>query len=301
MSDQTRIELAPEIQSSEISIDLPQGEEKVHIFSHYAGEAPSEALAHLSRTFTNAFDLKIAGKSHARGDHPDSRWELYSRYVRDTLGGKHIVASAFLRAIAGEMMENLAMAVGRDRFEALAESFYRQEQAPLASVDELLRSRLVIAGDDYVSFEHELLLDFFKAQYLTRKSQATDDLASALSRPRNAHLLELVLAQCDSEADIEAIVAKADDAKPLGMALRGHCGPLAQSAVRKQCIALIDLGLAEMSTVRISCQTFEGDDGRKRLAGFNITGNQPLSKYGVLLCGVVAENLEDEIDRKSVV
>lgn len=115
-----------EIQSSEISIDLPRGEEKVHIFSHYVGEPPSEALAHLSRTFSNAFDLKIAGKSHARGDHPDSRWELYRRYVRDMLGGKHIVASAFLRVVAGEMMETLSMAVARNRFEALAESFYRQ-------------------------------------------------------------------------------------------------------------------------------------------------------------------------------
>jgi hypothetical protein len=130
---------------------------------------------------------------------------------------------------------------------------------------------------------------------LTRKSQAIEDLVSALTRPRNAHLMELVLAQCSSEAEIEAMVAKADDGKALGLAVRGHCGPLAQAAIRKQCVALIELGVGEISAMRVGCETFEGDDGRKRLAGISITGNLPLSKYGALLCGVVAENLADEI------
>jgi hypothetical protein len=294
MSDQAHVELPPEMQSREIPVGLPEGKEKVQIFCYYAGEPPTEALAYLSQTFTNAFDLKIAGKCHARGDHPGSRWELYSRYVRDTLEGKYIVASAFLRAIAGEMMESLTMTIGRGRFEALAENFYRQEQTPLAAVEELLKSRLVVPGDEHVWFEHELLLDFFKAQYLTRKADVANDLASDISRPRNAHLLELVLAQCDKETNIEAILAKANDAKPLGLALRGYCGPLAQSAVRKQCIALIDLGVTQLSTIKLSCQTFEGEDGKKRLIGFNIDGARPLSKYGALLCGVVAENLEEE-------
>jgi hypothetical protein len=293
MADQARAELPPEIKSIPISVELPEGDEKVQIFSYYAGESRSEGLAHLSRTFTNAFDLKIAGKSHARGDHPDSRWELYSRYVRETLDGTDIVASAFLRAIAGEMMETLTMAVKRDRFEKLAENFYQKEQAPLAAVEKLLRSRLIVPGNKYVFFEHELLLDFFKTQYLTRKTDILDDLASDLSRPRNAHLLELALAQCDSEEAIAAVLAKANDPKPLGLALRGRCGPLAQTAVRKLCIALIALGVNETSTIRVTCQTFERDNGKKGLVGFTVTGHKPLSTFGALLCVVVAENLED--------
>ncbi|HMH14336.1 MAG TPA: nuclease-related domain-containing protein [Edaphobacter sp.] len=275
MSDQARVELPPEIKSTLISIQLPQGDEKVQIFSYYAGEPPSEGLAHLSRTFTNAFDLKIAGKSHARGDHPDSRWELYSRYVRDTLHGTYVVASAFLRAIAGEMMESLTMAVRQDRFEKLAETFYQQEQSPLAAVEQLLRSRLVLPRDEYIFFEHELLLDFFKTQYLTRKGEAADDFAAQLSRPRNAHLLEWALAECDSEAAIETLLAKADDPKTLGVALRGHCGPLAQTTVRKQCLVLIALGVAETSTIKLTCQTIERNDGKIGLVGFTITGTKP--------------------------
>lgn len=299
MSDQTRTELPPEIRSTSISVQLPEGDEKVGIFSYYAGEPASEGLAHISRNFTNAFDLKIAGKSHARGNHPDSRWELYSRYVRDTLEGAYIVASAFLRAIAGEMMESLTMAITRDRFEKLAEAFYQQEQAPLAAVEQLLRSRLVLPGDEYIFFEHELLLDFFKTQYLTRKTEAAEDLALDLSRPRNAHLLELALGHCESEASIVALLAKASDPKPLGLALRGFCGLLAQTVVRKQCIALITLGVNETSTIKLSCQTFERDNGKKGLVGFTITGNKLLSSYGAILCAVVAENLEDvEIQRE---
>jgi hypothetical protein len=294
MSDQTRTELPPEIGSTYISVQLPEGDEKVGIFSYYAGVPISEGLAHISRNFTNAFDLKIAGKGHARGNHPDSRWELYSRYVRDTLEGTYVVASAFLRDIAGEMMETLTMAIRRDRFEQLAEAFYEHDETPLAAVQQLLQSRLVLAGDEYVFFEHELLLDFFKTQYLTRRTETADDLALDLSRPRNAHLLELALAHSDSEAAIVALLAKATDPKPIGLALRGLCGPLAQTAVRKQCIALITLGVNETSTIKLTCQTFERDNGYKGLVGFTITGNKPLSGYGAVLCAVVAENLEDE-------
>jgi hypothetical protein len=222
MADQTGIELPPEIKASAISVKLPAENEKLQIFSYYAGEAPSEGLAHLSQTFTNAFDLKLAGKCHARGDHPESRWALYSRYVRDALGGAYIVASVFLRTVAGEMMETLTMAIRRDRFEALAETFYQKQQKPLAALEQLLQSRLVRPGDEYIFFEHELLLDFFKTQYLTRKNETAGDLASDLSRPRNAHLLELALGQCETESAVAAVIAKADDTKPLGLALRGH-------------------------------------------------------------------------------
>jgi hypothetical protein len=298
MSDQARTELPPEIKSNPISVELPKGDEKVQIFSYYAGEPASKGLAHLSETFTNAFDLKIAGKSHARGYHPDSRWELYSRYVREMLNGSHIVASAFLRAIAGEMMETLTMALKRDRFEKLAENFYHQEQAPLAAVEKLLRSRLIVTGNEYIFFEHELLLDFFKTQYLTRKTDTPNDLASDLSRPRNAHLLELALAQCDSEEAIAAILVKTNDPKPLGLALRGHCGSLAETAVRKRCIALIALGVNETSAIRVTCQTFERNNGKKGLVGFTLTGGKPLSTFGSLLCVVIAENLEDRAIQK---
>lgn len=294
MADQAGVELPPEIKSSAISVQLPAGKEKLQIFSYYAGETPSEGLAHLSETFTNAFDLKLAGKCHARGDHPESRWELYSRYVRDALDGSHIVASAFLRTVAGEMMETLTMAIRRDRFEALAETFYRKEQKPLAALEQLLQSRLVLRGDEYIFFEHELLLDFFKTQYLARKNEAAGDLASDLSRPRNAHLIELALGQCETEVAAAAVIAKADEPKPLGLALRGHCGFVAQAAVRKQCLALLALGISEISTMKLTCQTFEGENGKKGLVGFDITGNKPLSSYGAVLCGVVAENLEDE-------
>jgi hypothetical protein len=45
MSDQGPAELPPEIKSIPISVQLPEGDESVRIFSYYAGEPPSEGLA----------------------------------------------------------------------------------------------------------------------------------------------------------------------------------------------------------------------------------------------------------------
>ena len=299
MADQRQVELAPELRSDAIPIALPEGDEKVQIFAYYAGGEPTDRLSYLSRSFTNAFDLQIAGKCHARGDDPTSRWELYGRYVRDSLKGKHIVASAFLRAIAGEMTEALSMSIGRDHFEALAEGFYSQEETPLSAIQSLLESRLILAGDKYIWFEHELLLDFFKAQYLWRKADSPEHLANALSRPRNLHLVELMLPQCSDVTSLEAVLAKTHDAKTLGLALRGHCGPLATATIQKHCLALIELGVAEFSRMKVTCESIDGEDGRKRLVGFNISGNQPLSEYGILLSRTVAENLGDSAIQKA--
>lgn len=299
MADQRQAELAPELCSDTIPIALPDGDEKVQIFAYYAGLEPTELISYLSRSFTNAFDLQIAGKCHARGDNPTSRWELYSRYVRDLIKGKYIVASAFLRAIAGEMTEALSMSIGRDRFETLAEQFYSQEETPLSAIQSLLESRLVIAGDKHIWFEHELLLDFFKAQYLWRKADSPEHLANALSRPRNRHLVELMLPQCSDATSLDAVLAKTDDAKTLGLALRGHCGPLAAATVQKHCLALLELGAAELSRMKVTCESIDGEDGRKRLVGFNIVGNQPLSEYGILLCRTVAENLGEVAIQKA--
>jgi hypothetical protein len=298
MADQGQVELAPELRSDAIPIALPEGDEKVQIFAYYAGVEPTDRFSYLSRSFTNAFDLQIAGKCHARGDNPASRWELYGRYVRDSLKGEHIVASAFLRTIAGEMTEALSMSIGRDLFEFLAESFYSQEGETLSAIQSLLESRLILAGDKYIWFEHELLLDFFKAQYLWRKNDSPENLANALSRPRNCHLVELMLPQCSDTTSLEAVLAKTEDAKTFGLALRGHCGPLATATVQKHCLALIELGVAELSRMKVICESTDGEDGRKRLVGFNISGIQPLSEYGILLSRTVAENLGDSAIQK---
>jgi hypothetical protein len=293
MADHLKRDLPPDLNAVTIEIERPVGDERSQIFSYYAGQPLSDALAHLSRDFTNAFDLKLAGKCHARGNNPRSRWDLYSRYVRDTLQGSYIVASALLRSIAGEMMESLTMAIRRDRFEKLAESFYEQHQAPRSAIDQLLQSRVIAVSDDYISFEHELLLDFFKVQYLDRNAESSEQMVSSLRRPRNVHLLELAVAQIETKEDIQKLLATASDPEPLTLALQGRCGQVAATAIREQCLALIALGMDETTSIVLTCQTFEGNDGRRGLVGFEIVGNRPLSAYGSNLCDVIAENLDD--------
>jgi len=158
------------------------------------------------------------------------------------------------------MTEALSMSIDRDHFEALAEGFYSQEETPLSAIQSLLESRLILAGDKYIWFEHELLLDFFKAQYLWRKADSPEHLANALSRPRNLHLVELDAPAVFDVTSLEAVLAKTHDAKTLGLALRGHCGPLATATIQKHCLALIELGVAEFSRMKVTCESIDGED-----------------------------------------
>jgi hypothetical protein len=300
LSDQASVNLPPTISCRETQIGLPEQREKVQIFAYYAGEPPTDALAYKSQSFTNAFDLRLAGLCYSRGASPQSRWDLYSRYIRDTLEGLEVVGAAFLRSIAAEMREELVFAIQRDRFESLAEKFFHQEATPLASLQKLLTSRLLVTGDDYVSFEHELLFDYFRAGEIIRNAPSTEILASEFDRPRNKQLLEFVLGYSRNTDEIARLLNDADDVTTLGLALRGNCGPVAEDVIRKQCLTLLEAGLRELSDITVQCKTSVDEEGRKRLNWLDIDGSDRRSKREVLLCAVIVENLDDNEIRDGV-
>jgi hypothetical protein len=294
LSAQNSVSLPPDLCCRETQIGLPEEKEKVQIFACYAGQPPTEALAHKAQSFTNAFDLRLAGLCYSRGANPTSRWELYSRYVRDTLEDFAVVGGSFLRSIAAEMREELVFAIRRDRFVSLAETFFQREATPLASVQKLLWSRLIVTGDDYVSFEHELLLDYFRVDGIMRDAPSVEALASQLERPRNKRLLEFALGHSVTPDEVTCLLNHVDDVTTLSSALRGNCGPVVMNVIREQCSTLMREGLRELSKLTIQCQTVVDEAGRKRLVGLNIEGSDRRSKLEVLLCAVIVENLDDE-------
>ena len=123
-ASQLEVELPAELCSESVKIPLPEEADKREIFAYYAGVTPTEEIGRLCEAFSNAYDLEIAGRCHSRGENPRSRWELYGRYVRDSLKSHVVMTSEFLRRIAGTMGDLLTMTVGRDEFEHQAVLFF---------------------------------------------------------------------------------------------------------------------------------------------------------------------------------
>jgi Nuclease-related domain len=294
-ASQFEIELPVELRSESVKIPLPEGADKREIFAYYAGVTPTEEIGHLCEAFSNAYDLEIAGRCHSRGENPRSRWELYGRYVRNSLKSHVVMTSEFLRRIAGTMGDLLTMTVGRDEFERQAVLFFTAQQVSLALIDELLSCRLLQIGDDYVSFEHELLLDYFRADHLAHLSSPISDLVQELQRPRNGSLLELVLPQHPDPTETEQLLHCAENGATLIAAYRGQCGPAAQRIVRNHCYALLDSAARTENQIAFECQTFQDDNGKTRFVSILESHKRSWTKYGRLLCEVIAENLDEPI------
>lgn len=297
-ASQSDVDLPAELHSERVMIPLPEGGDKAKIFAHHAGVAATEGIGHFCEAFSNAYDLEIAGKCHARGQPPTSRWELYGRYVRDSLKDHTVVASVFFRRIAGAMGDSVTVAVGRDEFERRAVLFFTEQQESLTIIDELLSCRLLQAGDEYVSFEHELLLDYFRADHLAYSSSSFSDLVREMQRPRNSSLLELTLPQHSDPTEAGQLLHCAENAAVVSAAFRGQCGQAAQHVVRNHCYTLVDNAAKDEEQIAFECQTLQDDNGETRFVSLLQSHKRSWTKYGRLLCEVIADNLDEPVLRE---
>jgi hypothetical protein len=297
-ASQSDVDLPAELHSECVRIPLPEGGDKAKIFAHHAGVVATEDIDHFCKAFLNAYDLEIAGKCHSRGEPPTSRWELYGRYVRDSLKGHTVVVSTFLRRIAGTMGDSLTMTIGRNEFERRAVLFVTEQQKSLALIDELLSCRLLQAEDEYVSFEHELLLDYFRADHLAYSTSSLSDLVKEMQRPRNSSLLELTLPQHPDPTEADQLLRCAENGAVLSAAFRGQCGQAARHVVRNHCYTLVDNAVKEEDQIAFECQTLQDDNGKIKFVTLLQSHKRSWTKYGRLLCEVIADNLDEPVLRE---
>lgn len=293
LSAQRPVELPAELQGTPCDMSLPDVTQKRLIYAYHAGVEPTPDIDVFCSAFTNSYDLTLAGRCHQSGSSPGSRVDLYDRYVRRCLPQPSSVASSLLRHVAGEMGKTLATAWPRDTFETTAERFLAERQASLGLLDDLRACRLVEMTDDFFSFEHEMLFDYFKAEDLRRKITNLEDLAAELERPRNQRLLELVLPRFSKSGDIVTLLAATQDVDLLSRVCAGQCGSQARSVLVEKCMALLDEAVRDLPNIEARCEVLDRNDTHTYLADVVITGNRAWTAYDALLCDVIALNLDD--------
>ncbi len=173
LTSQTEVDLPGDLHSTTIPLALPDLIHKRCIYAYHARLVATPDVDVFCAGFTNAYDLAVAGLCHNSGMPPESRTELYDRYIRRCLSEHTAVSSALLRTIAGEMAKAISTVWSRDMFERAAERFLIEQNASLEMLDELRCCRLIELTDDTFSFEHELLFDYFKAESLRRQVSKT--------------------------------------------------------------------------------------------------------------------------------
>lgn len=291
-SSQAGVNLPDDLTVVVTQLKTPRFAEKRHIYCYHAGIDVSRDIDFLCEGFTNAYELTVAGRCHSSGASATSRVELFERYVRSCLPEHYHVATALLRAVAVEMARTVSSSWERAEYELFAERFIGEQGGSLTMLDHLRRCRLVRLTEDFFSFEHELLADYFNATEIHRRYRGSPEFATELRRPRNQRLIELVLPQLSHDEEIEAVLSAATDSAVLKVTLSGRCGARAKAVLLDQIAALFTLAAEDVAKLTCTCHIVELEDRRRRLGTISVEGNREWNSHFVRLCELVAHHLD---------
>jgi hypothetical protein len=268
-------------------------EEKRGIYSYYSGA--SSNIDHFCAAFTNAYDLSLAGKSHASNPQKMSRASLYDYYVRVNIPKQHeALALGLLRAFAAALEESLSFSLSRDDFDRLTEAFLEQQGATLLALDEIRQSRMLQVTDDSVSFEHELLQVYFRAEHLRRVYDDANELEEQLRRPIHQELLEFVVARSRDTEEMMRLLKASTDVAALQRMLQGSAGERVQQRLASECRALLDLAERDLGNISLELQSISRADGKRSVTWSSVIGSRTWTDFELLLFDALFRNISAE-------
>lgn len=292
MTSQRCVTLSAELKAENITLPLPDANQKRAIYCYHANVAPTNDLDGFCAAFANTYDLTIAGRCHALGSPPASRAILYDRYVRHCLARHAPLLSEFLRTVAERMGVAITLVFARDEFERAWECFAHENKLPLDLLQTIQSTRLVRISEDLFEFEHELLLHYFRAEALRRDLPEIAQLAAALGRPRNHPLAEFVVSRFQEPEDTGKLLDAVVDPDLLARVCRGECGAPAQRALLGRCRRLLAAALDDLKVIEVNLALGKAQDGRRYLADVLVRGVRTWTANEARLCHVIAENLD---------
>ena len=293
MASQTEIISGQDLALDRVQITPLTPLQKRFIYCFHAGMIPSTEVDFLCQGFSNAYDLAIAGRCHRRGNPVATRAELYDRYCREYLPADGAtLLTALLRQFAGRMGQEITNFCSREEFERDAEGFLLVQKAPLLLLDQLKSSRLVNITDDSFAFEHDLLLDYFRAAHLSRVLPGFDSIISELAKPRNQPLIAFVLPRYKDPNEVRALFGATSNLDLFNNVLAGRCGELARRVLLDDCTTLLEAAGADLPQVTVSFTV--GESGAVKRAAFpSFHGHRSWTPYETLLCDLIAANLDN--------
>ena len=284
-----------------ISVSPLTPSHKRFIYCYHANMPPTAAIDYLCQGFSNGYDLAIAGRCHSVMNGDVTRVELYERYCRKSLLNGETVLAALLREIAGRMGQELTNFCPRDEFERFSEEFLLSQGASLELLDHLKSSRLVSLTDTNFEFEHELLFDYFRAEWTRRRYLTVGALAPELAKPKNESLLPFILPRYKEVSSVHALLRTLARPEALREVLLGRCGDTAREALLADCRELFTAAASDVTTVTLNFNEEKPEPAKLSLLSLTLLGRHQWTPYEVLFSDAIATSLDDhELQQVSI-
>jgi hypothetical protein len=176
-----------------------------------------------------------------------SRFALFETFARTKLEDTAPQNIRMLSEFADVLVQRACFSLTMREFDRLCDSV----QLDSTARHRLMRSQLLQARGDRISFIHELLFSAFTAEAAIRAANGeTASILVALASPRFFLAKVFILGAIDDEEVLHDVLKHVTDGHLLAACARGECGAVAQSAVGKKIESLLELVVRETKEVR---------------------------------------------------
>jgi hypothetical protein len=259
-SSQVKVGLPSELHGPTIGFgQLSKDVRRAIVVSHSKVALPPD-IDEICEPFNNPFELSLAGQCLEDLAGQPTRARLYDAYVRRHLSFSSNPAGLrlVLRALAEWMGDQLITFLPLQEMWSVAEKVLTDQPDSVTLLNDLFSTKLLHIEQGRVSFQHELMANFFESESLLIHCRTADELITRLKAPRKLRLLEAVIG-ASTEADvIEATLHVLATPKILADCLRGRHGGLARERTHADAVQLLINARAGIEPADVSLLNEDG-------------------------------------------
>lgn len=295
MSSQTKIALPQKLEGEEFLFTDLTTKEKLAVFESYSCKHLSkDEMETLTEAFRTPYEISLAAECIPERGHKISRSELFDSYVRRRCASTSSPAAArqVLSEIAYAMAQQFVTSLPASECIAIAERSLSNTSVPVTLLDEIIASGLLDIAQEFWSFRHELIGQFFGAMAMNRKYESSEALSKELSRPRNRNLAEFTIHFLNDSSWIRDCLVALADPEIIYACLRGRIGTTAEGIANREVLRMITMISDDISELRFETKLFPAGE-REGYPVIEITQGSLWTKYDKALMAASGFALSD--------
>ncbi|MTH15888.1 SMEK domain-containing protein [Flavobacterium sp. LC2016-01] len=197
---------------------LPDIEIKAAIASKYSNY--SEKLMPVLANVSTAQEAKMVGEIGEFGADRISRFSLFELYVRKKLAAFETQAMFLLSLAADWMSREINFSISLRQLNIIMQ----ENNISDLVLDRCLKEHILVRDFTKVSFEHEMILNFFTADAVIRFSNEAEELISEFNAPRNDEKRLLIIGAVEEPVVRNSLLDSITDIALIQEIIKGEAG-----------------------------------------------------------------------------
>lgn len=210
-----------DVGASVLSIDIPTLETKIAIAGNNG--AVNESVESMLITAETNYEAAMIGSLNLQILENTGRFNLLELYVRKKLNN-NIDCLPFLSTLAAFLSENISFTISQRQIEDILLKIGVDKNI----LQKCLKSGLLKQSLNQFSFSHEIFLNFFVAESVSRFSKNSGDFIYQLTLPKNDPIQILILGGLENRIMFKDVFDSITSSKLIVDIVMGECGVLAK-------------------------------------------------------------------------